>query len=266
MYKLIGTDFDGTLLNDQKQVSEENIKYLEFAREKGIIVVAVTGRTLESAKSVVDINMFDYLGLNNGVNIFDVNNKSFIYNNYIDSDLVRQITCLTDTFARNFSYCSYKSYNILKDFKDNGIDFVKGINSLDELTEPVSKINIYLKDEDELLNVYNLLMEKFRNLNVSIMQESGNDNKWIVVAPEKIDKSHAFIYLGKFFDISISDMIFFGDGLNDIKAIETVGMGVAMGNALDAVIEKADDITLSNNDNGIAYFIKNKVINNNLHI
>ena len=43
-------------------------------------------------------------------------------------------------------------------------------------------------------------------------------------------------------------------------------MGVAMGNALDAVIEKADDITLSNNDNGIAYFIKNKVINNNLHI
>ena len=54
-------------------------------------------------------------------------------------------------------------------------------------------------------------------------------------------------------------MIFFGDGSNDLEALEMVGMGVAMENALDVVKEKADDVTLSNDADGVAYYLEKKL-------
>ena len=54
MIKLIGMDFDGTLLNDSKEVTKKTKDTLRAAREKNIKIVGVTARTLESAKNVVD--------------------------------------------------------------------------------------------------------------------------------------------------------------------------------------------------------------------
>ena len=75
MIKLIGMDFDGTLLNDSKEVTKKTKDTLRAAREKNIKIVGVTARTLESAKNVVDTSLFDYLILNNGAFVVDENNK-----------------------------------------------------------------------------------------------------------------------------------------------------------------------------------------------
>ena len=75
MIKLIGMDFDGTLLNDSKEVTKKTKDTLRAAREKNIKIVGVTARTLESAKNVVDKSLFDYLILNNGAFVVDENNK-----------------------------------------------------------------------------------------------------------------------------------------------------------------------------------------------
>ena len=53
----------------------------------------------------------------------------------------------------------------------------------------------------------------------------------------------------------MEEMIFFGDGLNDLEVIESVGMGVAMGNALPEVKENAKAVTTSNEEDGIAEFV-----------
>ena len=91
--KLIGTDFDGTLLDDNKKVPEENIKAFQKAKEQGIKIVGVTGRTLESVKNVIDISIFDYLILNNGSNIYDVVNEKTIYDNSISFETAKKILC-----------------------------------------------------------------------------------------------------------------------------------------------------------------------------
>ena len=52
----------------------------------------------------------------------------------------------------------------------------------------------------------------------------------------------------------------FGDGENDISMIEKAGMGVAMGNAGDFLKEKADYVTLSNEESGVAYAINRFVL------
>ena len=68
-------DFDGTLLNDSKEVTKKTKDTLRAAREKNIKIVGVTARTLERAKNVVDKRLFDYLILNNGAFVVDENNK-----------------------------------------------------------------------------------------------------------------------------------------------------------------------------------------------
>ena len=56
--------------------------------------------------------------------------------------------------------------------------------------------------------------------------------------------------------VSIDEVIFFGDSTNDLPLISKVGLGVAMGNALEEVKDQAKEITLSNDKNGIARFLE----------
>ena len=60
-------------------------------------------------------------------------------------------------------------------------------------------------------------------------------------------------------NISLDEMIFFGDGLNDLEVMKEVGLSVAMGNALEEIKENAKDIAKSNNEDGIVDFLDKKL-------
>ena len=65
MYKMIILDLDGTLLNDYKQVSKENIDLLKRAyNEKGIISVIATGRPLKYANEICNLYGWNFNELN----------------------------------------------------------------------------------------------------------------------------------------------------------------------------------------------------------
>ena len=72
----------------------------------------------------------------------------------------------------------------------------------------------------------------------------------------EFDKGSAIAYLLDYFHLDKDNAYAFGDGYNDLSLIEYCGYGVAMENAVDEVKERANYITLSNNDNGIAYCLK----------
>ena len=59
--------------------------------------------------------------------------------------------------------------------------------------------------------------------------------------------------------MSLDEMIFFGDGLNDLEVIDEVGLGVAMGNALDEIKDKSKEVTETNNNDGIVKFLDRKL-------
>lgn len=65
--------------------------------------------------------------------------------------------------------------------------------------------------------------------------------------------------LGKIENISLGEMIFFGNGLNDLEVIDGVGLGVAMGNALDEIKDKSKEVTETNNNDGIVKFLEEKL-------
>ena len=83
MYKMIILDLDGTLLNDYKEISKENLDLIQRAyNEKGIISVIATGRPLEYANEIFNLygNCFaNYIIACNGAIIKDIKNNDYIY-------------------------------------------------------------------------------------------------------------------------------------------------------------------------------------------
>ncbi len=81
------------------------------------------------------------------------------------------------------------------------------------------------------------------------------------VMPKGIDKGGSLNEIAKYFNMDLKDVIAFGDEENDLTMIEMAGAGVVMGNGTDFMKEKADFITKSNDEDGIAYYLENFVFN-----
>jgi len=80
---------------------------------------------------------------------------------------------------------------------------------------------------------------------------------FLEIMPQSVNKAHSLKKLCGHLGIKPSEVIAFGDGYNDLQMIEFAGLGVAMGNAVPELKERADFITDSNNDNGILKVLEN---------
>ena len=80
----------------------------------------------------------------------------------------------------------------------------------------------------------------------------------INIINKNTSKGNAINGLCKYLKLNINDVIACGDDLNDISMIQTVGLGVAMGNAVPIVKEYAKEVTKTNIENGVAEVLFNK--------
>ena len=258
-YKLIAMDFDGTLLRDDKTISENTKNILKLYKDLGYLIVGVTARTLKSIKAVVPLDIFNYLIINNGVSIYNVNDDNMIYQGTIDKETAKDITNGIEEYCDQIDYITDNIYYTYLQKKKSNLDFIKDIDSIDEIIEPLARINLFLKDKTKVTDYYDLICSKYGDINCFIMQDSGSTDKWLVLNPKDVNKVNTLKELGKIEDISLDEMIFFGDGLNDLVVMDEVGLSVAMGNALDEIKEKAKDVTKSNNEDGIVEFLDKKL-------
>lgn len=256
MYKLIAMDFDGTLLTTDKKITNYTKNTLQKLKEQGYIIVGVTARTLGSIKSVVDVNLFDYLIINNGSYIYDVKNNSGNYEGKISKSIYTSITEELKDLSNGIDYCSINFYYFYRDNSSIKSPFIKMINSLSEIEEEIVRMNIHISNQEKLEYFCDLINNKYDNLHTFIMQDSDNPLKWLVVNPKGVNKGIALKRLGDRLNINLQEMIFFGDGPNDLEVMDIVGCSVAMENALPEVKIKSKYITLSNNEDGIAVFLE----------
>lgn len=258
-YKIISMDFDGTLLTSDKKVTDKTKQVLLKYKNDNYVIIGVTARNLASVSNVCDINMFNYLILNNGSYIYDVENSEEININNIDRKIAIDITNYFKDDAEQIDYCSLNKYYIYKKKIEQNKDFLVPINSIDEINETIGRMNIFINDKEKLI-VYKEYIEKtFDDIDVVVMSDTDNKNskKWLTLNPKGINKLETLKGLCKKIDVNIDKVIFFGDGANDLSIISQVGLGIAMGNALEEVKEQAKEITLSNDNDGIAYYLDN---------
>ncbi len=106
---------------------------------------------------------------------------------------------------------------------------------------------------------------EIKNRHKSLLDIKFKDNNTIFCDIANIDsnKGNAVKKLLKILKIAKDETIAIGDDNNDLSMFEQVGYKVAVDNAIDIVKEKADEITLSNDEDGVAVFL-DKLLKENI--
>lgn len=257
-YKLIATDFDGTLLNDKKKVSLENLNSLKKGRDLNFFLVGVTARTSGSVFSIVDKNLFDYFILNNGTHLYDVKKEELTPLFLISEEYYKKIFYDMKEVCSEIDFCSGTVYYIYGNDKVKK-PFIKNIDNIENL-EDVGRMNLFLLEQDKIDYYCKVINERYNDIDCFVMQESNDDYKWLVLLPKGVSKFSSLLKLGDKLNVTKEEIVAFGDGPNDVEVISNVGCGVAMGNAVPMLKEVAKNITKNNNESGVSYFLENEIL------
>lgn len=260
MIKMIVSDLDGTLLNENEKVSNTSKEYLKKLKDMGYIIVIATGRSYASALKATDgVEFANYLITDAGAFTYDMPNLKLLAKNAIDKKIVEK---LFDYYNDDFRYITICCKNNMYKYSDeiensNIIKTTKDKNFILNNCSDISHISIAMKSNELVMNFYQTLLEDIKEVDFQIMQDSFSDRKWVVVSPKNVSKSKAINALANLLHIDNKDIICFGDGLNDIDMIEMCGQGVAMKNALTDVKKMANDVTIyDNNHDGVINYLK----------
>lgn len=266
-YKIVATDFDGTLLSSNKEISMENIKALKMCKENNCLIIGITARNLSSVKGVCDIEIFDYLILNNGAYIYKICSKKGECVNFLSKNLAKDITEKFIKKSDRIDYCSVEKYYSNKTKILNKRPFHILITDISEIDEVICRMNIFGKSDEEVFLYKKYIDEHYPNVDTIIMQDSDSksNKKWLAINAKGCNKATSLEKLTDSLNYEMKDVIFFGDGMNDIEILSKVGLGVSMGNALPEVKKISKDTTVSNNENGIAVYL-NKFLKENVKI
>ena len=264
-YKLVAIDMDGTLLNKSKAVSSKTLNALTEARKKGVHIVLSTGRILKSAERYWnELELSSPIIACNGAVISD-ENGNVIYKNPIGGELAKNVV---EIAVKNNVYFHFYNENTLfsniyvKEVIDYYADRDWSINyeifdNIDGLVK--NNINIYkflMLDND--FNKLRVLHGELEKLNQIGLTKSGENN--LEVMNNNVSKGIALDHLCGKLNIPRESVIAIGDNENDISMLQFAGLGVAMGNASDYVKSKADYVTLTNDEDGVANIIEKFIL------
>ena len=282
MYKLIAIDLDGTMLNSYGIVTENTKKAIKRTIQKGIDVIIASGRPIDSIKTIAnEIGSKNYFIAGNGALIYDIQKDENIYENYLNKEKVLEIikmceenSILYNVYTDKTILAKVLKYNVLYYYKENlkkSEDKQTHINIVENMYDYISKMNEekFLKITicDENKSVFQSIIKKLNEIeNIEVLDVSHMSRKVIQQGTEEIpieyyyteissknvDKWYAIEYLISKLNIKREEVIAIGDNINDKKMIEKAGLGIAMGQSSPLIKEIADDITSSNEEDGVA--------------
>lgn len=240
--RLIAVDMDGTLLNSDSQISETTAYWLKQAIQAGIHVCFATGRGRTSAYPYLQqLELPGPFVFVNGSEVWTT--KDEIHSRII-MPLEDVMTLREMALEENIWYWGY------------ALDGVYNIERWHPHPEQTQWLKFgFMSDDTEILA---RIQEKAEALGVFEITNSDVDN--LEMNPKGIHKAAGLEKVCQILNITMDQVVAFGDSRNDLKMIQAAGIGVAMGNAQEIVKQQADYITCSNDEDGIAVFIRDQLL------
>ena len=258
-YKLIAMDLDGTLTNDQKDITEKTQAVLMAAQKKGIRLALASARPSPGLFKDRDVlRMQEYGGIlmsYNGGRIVDAGTGKVLFETSMDLAQTKQVlreleslpvTPILDDGVQ-FYVTDKNGFKVDYECRNNNMVCQEVDNLAEFLTFAPVKILMSV-DPAELEKVQRQIADLLPE-SLTVVQTAAF---YLEVIPRVINKGQGIRDICAVLGIDPSEVIAFGDAANDIPMLETAGMGVAMGNATETVKAAADMITCSNNEDGIA--------------
>lgn len=271
LFKLISLDLDGTLLDSKKNISLNSFNFLKKLRKKNIIIVFNSGRSFYDMKNI--LNFEDcYLICNNGGQIFYNTEEIFCY--HFDEKILNRIQ---DIFLLNKYiikvYSDKNQYFYIPTKFEEAIELI-----LEKEENRLQEIEIYKKIiYKNSIELKELNLSKFKNekiLKLSIITNEKNIKSFmkiedsdfdiikvfktnIEIVPKNINKFSGIKVLLEKLSIPLTQVIAFGDEENDLLLLRKAGLGIAMSNSSNVLLnEIALQTTFSNDEDGVLRVLK----------
>ena len=247
--RAIITDLDRTLLHTDKSISPYTVDIFKKCREKGLVTLTASARPLRDIILFNEYIEFDAIAATNGavislpdgiteIGIQRESGEKILSNILLYPDIFLSIETSTGLYSnRDIPIWEPVIYDGFPKIPENTILY---------------KILVSSKNSELYKGIDNDLTEDtyYTIANKELIQiMSVNATKWNSI---KFMLSH--------FDILPEDAVYFGDDNDDIEAIKSCGLGVAVSNAIPSVINAADRITDNNDNDGVARFIEKYIL------
>lgn len=267
--KLIALDMDDTLLTSELRISSRAVSVIQKLAARNIFIVICTGRMPKGIEpfvrrlGVAQSEAGKYAILSNGSSIFDLQEKREIFSRTLDYEILLRakeeaarlgLPCQVYDFENIFA-------SVENDFSRKDVALTKM-----ELKIP-SDFDSFLKqgfskmlipgNERIVRKLFDILQDAFGERAVVVTSKP----YFLEVFPPNSGKGEALEILGERLEIKMSDIMAFGDSMNDETMILKCGLSVAMRNGLQTIKDEAKFVTrFSNDEDGVADFLEEFVL------
>ena len=268
--KLLFLDLDGTLLNDEKSISDGDMQAIDEMIAAGHKVIINTGRPLYSTLKIAEKFGFlregFYLSTFNGGLIYEPVSKKRLKYDTLSEDIIRYM--LDEAYKMGLHAHTYTDTHVVSEKDTKELKFYtdrikmppKVVKDFREETNGMApKLILISLDGKERLSAYRDKLESYAKENN--IYSTFSDARLLEYAHPLANKGEAIRFMCRHLAVDISDTVAAGDEENDLPMIETAGVGVCMKNGTLPVKEKADYVTEhTNNENGIKEIIEKFIL------
>ncbi len=259
-YKWIVFDLDGTLLNSDKEITDEVKKAISLLKAEDKQVFIATGRhSLMASKYIYDLGLETPLIACNGALIINVRNEQILHMELIKPAIA----------AKLVSYCKENQLDFLV-YVPNAIYYSENsirVNAVIEYNNTVGKelqAPLYSVQELDVLkeDIIKVLIRSDDSHLIDKLNEDINEDGTLTIVKSEVDlvdimargvsKGSGLEFLSRHFNIDLKRTVVFGDNHNDISMFQVAGLSIAMGNAEEELKRVADHITLTNDESGVS--------------
>jgi Cof subfamily protein (haloacid dehalogenase superfamily) len=253
MVKMIAMDLDGTLLSNDKNVSNYTLSIIEKCKQNSIIIAIATGRSETASKKYIDVIKPNII-ISNGGALVTMDNK-IMYKKLLPAKLTNEIIkeCIENINIGEITVETETNYYVSYKEAPNNSDYLYGqyLDFSKNIISDAYKITVEIFNEETILN----FSEKYKYC--EIIGFAGE--KWYRFANKEANKIDAIKAVIKELNISLNNVVAFGDDYNDIGMIKECGIEIAMKNGIEELKKIAKFICKDNND-GVGKWIEENIL------
>jgi Cof subfamily protein (haloacid dehalogenase superfamily) len=261
--KLIAIDLDGTLLDDNKQITEETIRTVARVKQQGVLVTIASGRPFCSILPYARrLGVTAPLIAQSGAYASDLSEKKIYLNQTLDPVKGREIIKVLEehdyylkVYCKNMFYVQEPTEETLAFSRVYGVSYqAVGKYNLSKLNEPITRIMIFdcparIRQAEELIRPWNEAFSYARDT-----------ERGLEIVKQSVNKGNALRLICKQLKINLTNVMAIGNEGNDLEMIREAGFGIAVENACAELKNCAQATTKSNNEYGVEYALKKYIL------
>lgn len=253
MYKIVFFDVDGTLLSEvDRSLAASTKEAVTALIDKGIKVVVATGRPHNMCQSFLELGIDNIISANGA--LIKCKDET-IHQSLLAPETVRELSEFAKLNGSGLSYFTDRlamngmgrQNERVQEALFETLGLTQYPDAMDSLVDEICCMCLYADDDEAGKYVEHfptLRFERFHGYVLNVLEET------------KVCKSTAMRKVLEHYQIDASESIAFGDGGNDMDMLAAAGLGIAMGNAHDALKQQADFITKKSSEGGIDFALR----------